>query len=154
STTAETAPGDHPPANSRVSALADTFLHPLGFWPAQRGEKSPLLNASARARRGAMADAASGNAGATLLIGPSARMMRFTIPRAGRPENRLVIAVTSAASLVKAARCTVLVAASGHSRYEVPTWTPAAPRDIAAATPRASAIPPAAMTGMRTARTT
>jgi len=30
-TTAETAPGDHPPANSLVSALAGTFLHPVGF---------------------------------------------------------------------------------------------------------------------------
>ena len=43
--------------------------------------------------------------------------------------------------------------ASGQSRYAVPTWTPAAPSAMAAATPFASAIPPAAMTGTFTART-
>ena len=43
--------------------------------------------------------------------------------------------------------------ASGHSRYAVPTCTPAAPSASAAATPVASAMPPAAITGTRTART-
>ena len=75
------------------------------------------------------------------------------MPRAGRPVNRLVSAVWRVASLLSAARCTALVVASGQSRYDVPICAPAAPSAMAAATPRASAMPPAAITGTFTART-
>src|SRR5215475_15404923 len=92
------------PANSRVRSAAGISLHPLAFWPDQRGEKSPLPWLSAVARRGAIAEAARGNAGAAALIGPSSFMIWFTIPRAGRPVKMLVRAVWRAASLFRAAR--------------------------------------------------
>jgi len=63
-----------------------------------------------------MRAAANGNAGAAALIGPSSRMTRFTMPRAGRPVKRLVTAVTRAASDFSACRCSGVVVASGHSR--------------------------------------
>src|SRR5205823_3400678 len=53
------------------------------FWPAHSGEKSPLPRPSALARRGARADAARGKAGAAALSGPSSRIRRLTMPRAG-----------------------------------------------------------------------
>ena len=74
------------------------------------------------------------------------------MPRAGRPVKTLVSAVWRAASLFSAARWTALVVASGQSRYAVPTCTPAAPSASAAAHARASAMPPAAITGTCTAR--
>jgi ABC-type nitrate/sulfonate/bicarbonate transport system ATPase subunit len=45
-----------------------------------------------------------GNAGAAELIGPRSRMMRLTMPRAGRPVNTLVSAVSSSLALRKASR--------------------------------------------------
>jgi hypothetical protein len=91
-------------ASSRVTTVAEASLHPLTFCPAHKGEKSPRPRLSAAARKGAMADVASGNGGAAALIGPSSLMRRFTIPRAGPPVKRLVSAVTRAASLFSAAR--------------------------------------------------
>ncbi len=73
------------------------------------------------------------------------------MPRAGRPLNRLVSAVWLATSLCSAARCTALVVASSHSRKAVPSCTALAPRRSASSTPAASAMPPAAITGTRTA---
>src|SRR5690606_18808128 len=103
-------------ASSRVNSAAGISLQPLAFCPDHSGEKSPLPCFSACARNGAIAATASGNAGGTALIGPSSRTTRFTMARAGRPVNRLVIAVVRAASLFNAARCTALVRASGHNR--------------------------------------
>src|SRR3990167_8573327 len=80
--------GEKPRASSRVSSAAPMALQPLAFWPAQSGEKSPLPWLSALARKGAMAAVARGKPGATGLIGPSSRISRLTIPRAGRPLNR------------------------------------------------------------------
>jgi hypothetical protein len=71
---------------------------------------------SAFARKAAIAVVASGNSGASALIGPSSRMIRFTMLRAGRPLKTFVHAVTRAASLFSAARCSALVVASGQSR--------------------------------------
>jgi hypothetical protein len=139
--------------NSSVSAVAETSLQPVVFWPAHRGLKSLRPRLSALARSGATADAASGKSGAKGLIGPSSSMMRFTMPRAAPPVKTLVSAVARAPSLVNAVRCKALVVASGHKRYAVPTCTPAAPSWRAALTPFASAIPPAAITGTFTART-
>src|SRR5262249_9957695 len=92
------------PANSRVRSAAGTSLHPLAFWPDQRGEKLPLPWLSAIARRGAIAEVAKGNAGAAALIGPRSVMIGFTMPRAGRPVKMLVRAVWRAASVFRAAR--------------------------------------------------
>lgn len=109
------------PASARVMSAAGSSPHPLAFWPHQRGEKPSSPRLSAFARKGAIADAAKGNGGAALLMGPSSRMMRFTIPRAGPPEKRFVKAVWPAAELFdveffKAARWTALVVDSGQSR--------------------------------------
>lgn len=82
----------------------------------------------------------AGQAGAAGLIGPSSRISRLTSPRACRPLNRRVSAVSSDWAAHRAARCTGDVVASGQHRNAVPTCTPAAP--------------PAAITGTRTARTT
>ena len=79
-------------------------------------EKSLLPRLSDLVRKGTMADVARGNAGAAALMGPSSLMTRFMMLRAGRPVKRLVRAVTRAASLLRAVRCSVLVVASGHSR--------------------------------------
>ena len=65
-------------------------MQPLAFWPDHNGEKSLEPCLSALVRNGAMADPANGNAGAARLIGPSSRMMRLTIPRAGRPVKIFV----------------------------------------------------------------
>src|SRR5579859_2021406 len=50
-------------ASSRVSCAAGISLHPVAFWPDQSGEKSPEPTASAFARKGTIADVASGKAG-------------------------------------------------------------------------------------------
>jgi alkanesulfonate monooxygenase SsuD/methylene tetrahydromethanopterin reductase-like flavin-dependent oxidoreductase (luciferase family) len=71
------------PTSARVSSPAGSSAQPLVFCPAQRGEKSPLPCCSAAARSGATAIAASGKDGARALIGPSSRISRFTMPRAG-----------------------------------------------------------------------
>lgn len=63
-----------------------------------------------------MAEVAWGNAGAAGWIAPNSRMMRFTMPRAGLPVKRLVSAVWLAPSPLSAARCRLLVVASGQSR--------------------------------------
>src|SRR6516162_9579175 len=113
--------------------------------PAHSGEKSPEPCASALARNGASAPAASGNSGATSDIGPTSRIRRLMMPRAGRPVMRLVNAVPSSRADLSAARCAVEIFASGHHRYAVPICTPAAPSAKAAAMPRASVMAPAAM---------
>jgi hypothetical protein len=104
-------------ANSRVKSAAGTSLHPLAFWPDQRGEKSPEPWFSALARKGAMAPMAKGKAGIVVPIGPSSLITRFTIARAGRPVKRFVSAVFLAASLFSAEQCTALVVASGQSGH-------------------------------------
>ena len=68
------------------------------------------------ARSAPMALPASGKGGTPSGSGPSSRMMRLTMPRAGRPEKRLVSAVWRAASLFSAARCNGVVSASGQRR--------------------------------------
>src|SRR6266478_6431158 len=101
--------------------------------PAHIGEKSPDPCASALARSGASAPAASGNSGATSDIGPTSRIRRLMMPRAGRPVMRLVNAVPSSRADLSAARCGAEIFASGHHRYAVPICTPAAPSAKAAA---------------------
>jgi hypothetical protein len=86
-----------PLASSRVISAAGTALHPLTFCPAQCGEKSFFPWRSAFARSAAISVVANGNSGASGLIGPSSRIKRLTMPRAGRPVNRLLTAVTRAA---------------------------------------------------------
>ena len=80
-------------------------------------------------------------------IGPTSRMSRLTMPRAGRPVIRLVTAVLSSPAVFSASRWTGEIFASGAHRYALPICTPAAPSANAAAMPRASVIAPAAITG-------
>jgi hypothetical protein len=84
--------------------------------PAHIGEKSPEPWASAFARSGASAPAASGKAGATFDIGPTSRMTRLTMDRAGRPVITLVTVVLSSRADDKAARCGAEIFASGHHK--------------------------------------
>ncbi|MOA46077.1 hypothetical protein D3C78_1685440 [compost metagenome] len=78
--------------------------------------KSVQPRASAAARKGVSAPPASGNAGARGDSGPVSRISRLTMPRAGRPVNRLVSAVVSAWGLRKAARWAGATLASGVYR--------------------------------------
>ena len=68
-----------------MSSPAGISRHPLAFCPDHSGEKSSRPWLSALARNGASADDASGKSGTAVLTGPSSRMRRFTMPRAGRP---------------------------------------------------------------------
>src|SRR5215468_5198561 len=92
--------------------------------PAHMGEKSPEPCASALARSGASAPAASGNSGATSDIGPTSRIRRLIMPRAGRPVMRLVNAVPSSRADLSAARCGAEIFDSGHHRYFEPLPEP------------------------------
>ena len=75
-------------------------------------------------------------------------MNPFTSPRARRPVNARVIAVSPPAA--SARRCGSLVPASGQSRNAVPICAAAAPAASAACTPSRSAIPPVATSGNST----
>src|SRR5262245_58983474 len=79
------AEADQIAASCLVRSAAGIALHPVAFSPDQSCEKSLAPLASATARSGCMVVAARGNGGATLLIGPISRMIRLTMPRAGRP---------------------------------------------------------------------
>lgn len=81
-------------------------------------------------------------------------MSALTRPRAGRPVNTLVIRVALSLAAASARRWKSGVAASGLRRNAVPTCTAAAPSASAARMPRASAMPPAAITGRSIASTT
>ena len=121
------------------------------FWPDHKGEKSLKPLASAAARSGATAAVAKGKLGACAFRGPNWRMKLFTMPRAGRPLNRLVKAVCCADEDIKAWRCRALVVASWLVRNAVPTWTALAPSVLAALTAAGLEMPPAAMIGNVTA---
>ena len=87
------------------------------------------------ARNGAMAEAASGNAGAAALIGPSSRTTRLTMPRAGLPVNTFVIAVCRAPLALQR-----VAVDAGRGRFRAQQERGAdlhggAPSAIAAATP-------------------
>src|SRR5215471_9496839 len=140
--------------NTSTRAPAGSSRPRAAACPASMGEKSPDPCACAFACSGASAPPASGNAGATSLMGPSSRMMRLIKPRAGRPLRTLVSTVLSSRAARNAARCGGNILASGQNRNAVPICTPAAPSINAATSPRASAMPPEAITGMLTASTT
>src|ERR1043166_1677699 len=117
----------HAAANRRSSACASAasalVTSPAGrsqpsatAWPHHSGEKSPEPEASALARRGASAPAASGNAGATSLTGPTSRIKRLMMPRAGRPVIRLVSTVESSVAEASAGRWAADIFASGQRR--------------------------------------
>src|SRR5215471_4065543 len=80
-------------ANCLVNSPAGSPRPRRAAWPDHNGVKSEDPACSDLARRGVRAAAASGNSGATSDIGPTSRMMRFTVARAGRPVNTFVIAV-------------------------------------------------------------
>ena len=88
------AAGLHRSARRRVNSAAER-LWTLRFCPDHSGVNSRLPAASAFARSGETAAAASGNAGASGFIGPTSRMRRLTMARAGRPVKTLVTAVSA-----------------------------------------------------------
>ena len=92
---------------ARVSAAAS---------PDQSSEKSPLPRFSIAARSGSTAPVASGNAGATALIGPCSRMKRVNSPRAGRPVITLVITVESSRAWASAVRAGAITLDSRQRR--------------------------------------
>src|SRR5215469_7188928 len=81
-------------ANSLVNSPAGSSRPRRADWPDHNGVKSVDPASSDFARSGASVAAARGNFGATSDIGPTSRMKRFTIARAGRPVNTFVIAVS------------------------------------------------------------
>src|ERR1700722_16688832 len=81
-------------ANCLVKSAAGSSRPRRADWPDHNGVKSTDPAVSDFARGGATVAAASGNFGATSDIGPTSRMKRFTIARAGRPVNTFVIAVS------------------------------------------------------------
>ena len=74
--------------------------------------------------------------------------------RASRPVNARVSVVRRASALNSFARCSGAAFDSSQARNAVPICAAAAPSFSAAATPRPSAMPPAAMTGTFTVSTT
>ena len=105
-------------AGGEVGALLEEHARRNGFYITSFDidEQSVTPRLSALALSGAIADAASGNAGGNPLMGPSSCIRRLTMARAGRPVKMLVSAVYRPASLASAARCSGFVVASGHSR--------------------------------------
>src|SRR5262249_61779260 len=89
-------------ASCLVSSAAGSPRLRLADWPDHNGVKSPDPASSDFARTGASVAAASGNLGAASDIGPTSRMKRFTIARAGRPVNTFVIAVLLSLELFSA----------------------------------------------------
>src|ERR1700692_1167693 len=141
------------PASARVSSAAAWSRRSRTACPAQRLVKSTLPSFSAAAFSGARLVAAWGKAGASGEIGPTSRITRLATPRAGRPVMTLVMTVESSSAWASAIRAGALTLDSGQRRWAVPICTPAAPSANAAAIPRPSAMPPAAMTGTFTAST-
>jgi hypothetical protein len=87
-----------------------------GSLPDQRFIKSRDPVGSDFALSGATALPASGKLGAAGAIGPISEISRFTMPRAGRPVNTLVITVSSSAAFVSAARWSAGTSASGQNK--------------------------------------
>ena len=75
------------------------------------------------------------------------------MPRAGRPEKTRVSRVSVSWAWARACRYAGPMPDSGHARKAVPICTACAPSACAAAMPRPSMMPPAAITGMSTAST-
>jgi hypothetical protein len=78
---------------------------------------------------------------------------RSRMARARRPVTALVISIASSVPARSRARYSGVTAVSGQPRNAVPSLTPLGPRARAAAIPLPSAMPPAGMTGTRTAST-
>jgi len=68
--------------------------------------------------------------------------------RPSRPVNARVMVVASGSKSANASAHAAFVPASGQRRKAVPIWTALAPKVNAAAIPRPSAMPPAAIIGM------
>src|SRR5215469_9174788 len=81
-------------ANCLVNSPAGSPRPRRAAWPDHNGVKSADPAISDFARSGVRVAAASGDFGARSDIGPTSRMKRFTIARAGRPVNTFVIAVS------------------------------------------------------------
>ena len=92
------------PSHCSTSAAGASW-HFVVFCPHQSGVKSVLPFDSAICRRIVTALAAVGKGGADRAIGPTSRIKRLTMPRAGRPVKTLVSAVSAHALFDNAARC-------------------------------------------------
>jgi hypothetical protein len=75
------------------------------------------------------------------------------IPRAGLPDSASVTVVASASAASSESRQVSPMGVSGQPRKAVPNCTADAPRARDATMPRASMMPPAAITGTATAYT-
>ncbi len=93
-------------------------------------------------------------------LAPAASFLAYALvkgllsARTGCPVERPVARVEVSPALSTSSLYCSDTVHSFATRKRVPTWTPAAPSIKAAATPRPSAIPPAATTGTSTASTT
>ena len=116
--------------------------------------KSGLPRSLLDARRGPWNAIIPGNSGSSSLCGVSSSTYRVRSARAGRPVNALVTCLRSSFAWAKVLRYASGMAVSGQRKNAVPICTALAPSACAAATPRPSAIPPAAMTDTDTASTT
>ena len=176
-TTAATRPGCASPtaptrssAARRSSARAEPDERPLGLGrPATRPARRPVARAPARppgratspARpRAVSSDPTSGSgqrAAEPERAAPrspeNASLTRLRTARAGRPVNARVIVVALGGGLARRRGGGRGGSPdSGQARKAVPTWAAPAPSASAAASPRPSAIPPAAITGTRRRR--
>src|SRR6266851_1979485 len=132
-----------------VSSAAGSSRASAAAWPAQ-SESSPESPARAAAARMSLVSAFCAGKGASGAAAIS-RVKRLARPRAARPENARVTTVESSRACRSAARYGALVPASGQRRKAVPSCAAPAPSARAATTPRPSMMPPAAITGTRTA---
>ena len=73
--------------------MAQDLLGVMNGEPPERKLQLLSVVIPARDEEGCVASAANGKAGASAVIGPISRTMRFTMPRAGRPVNTLVSVV-------------------------------------------------------------
>src|SRR5947209_1061113 len=103
-------------ASVRVNSAAGMSWPRRTACPAQTLEKSILPSFSAAAFKGASAVAACGKTGASDEIGPTSRIRRLAMPRAGRPVITLVITVDSSVPCDSAARPGALTRDSGQRR--------------------------------------
>ena len=149
------------PAISEISSTnevrkADTSMQAerLALCPAHIGTRSARPAASAAIARFLTSSRCSGYGKISVPLRFKSSITRLCIARASLPMKPFVNAVCPALRRRKVSRCRRLAPDSSHARNTVPIWTASAPRARAAITPRASPIPPAAMTGKSTTSTT
>jgi hypothetical protein len=149
------------PAISETSSTnevkkADTSVQVerLALCPAHIGTRSARPAASAAIARFLTSSRCSGYGKISAPFRFKSSITRLWIARASLPVNPFVKAVRPALRRRRVSRCRRLAPDSSHARNTVPIWTASAPRASEAITPRASPIPPAAITDTSTMSTT